>query len=172
MKVKFYSLFIKKFNSTKVPSNSDFSLEIDGEIKGDFSPLAPVIRFQGSGFPQTQVPVYRYAYIASFARYYFVRWAFVDGALEGSFRCDVLGSFAVGIKNSAQYVSRSASNQNPELTDGAYSTTTGMYHNLQSVAQSDIFGADFQDGTYVIGVVADASTTVGQTDITLLCCFA
>lgn len=176
MTVTFYSTFIKKFNSTKTPPNTAPKVDVTGEIKGDFSPLAPVIRFQGIGFPQTQVPVYRYAYIASFARYYFVRWAFVDGAWEGSFRCDVLGSFAVGIKNSSQYVSRSASNQNPALTDGAYSTTTAMYHNLQSVSQSDIFGADFQDGTYVIGVVADASTTVGETvypaNIGALCYYA
>ena len=159
MKVKFYPAFSKKFNSTKIPAVDAMNVEIDGEIKGNFSPLAPVIRFQGGYFPATSVPVYRYAYIASFSRYYFVRWAFVDGAWEGAFRCDVLGSFESAIKGSSQYVVRSASNKNPTLTDGAYSTTTAVYSDLQSVSQSDIFGANYDNGTYVMGVVGDASTT-------------
>ena len=164
MKVKFYSLFIKKFNSTKVPSNSDFSLEIDGEIKGDFSPLAPVLRFQSAGFPVGTVPAYRYAYIPGFARYYFVSWAFIDGAWEGSFKCDVLGSFATQIKNSTQYVARSASNMNGGLIDPEYSTRLSFDstdYDVQSKALTDIFGANYAGGTYVIGVIGAAATSYG-----------
>ena len=141
MKVKFYPAFSKKFNSTKVPAGSATFVEIDGEIKGNFSPLAPVIRFQGSTyFPATAVPSYRYAYIASFSRYYFVSWAFIDGAWEGSFKCDVLASFATDIKNSTQYVARSASDKNGFLMDASYASTTGIGRDLQSVSQSSIFG--------------------------------
>lgn len=164
MKVKFYSLFIKKFNSTKVPTNSDFSVEIDGEIKGDFSPLAPVLRFQSAGFPVGTVPAYRYAYIPGFARYYFVSWAFIDGAWEGSFKCDVLGSFATQIKNSTQYVARSASDMNGGLIDPAYATRLSFDstdYNVQSKALTDIFGANYAGGTYVIGVIGAAATSYG-----------
>lgn len=167
MKVKFYSLFIKKFNSTKVPSNSDSSVQIDGEIKGDFSPLAPVIRFQGTSFPATSVPAYRYAYIAAFSRYYFVSWAFIDGAWEGSFKCDVLGSFSAQIKNSTQFVARSASNMNGGLIDPAYATRLSFDstdYDVQSKALTDIFGVNYAGGTYVMGVIGAAATTyLGQT---------
>lgn len=164
MKVKFYSLFIKKFNSTKVPTNSDFSVEIDGEIKGDFSPLAPVLRFQSAGFPVDTVPIYRYSYIPGFTRYYFVSWAFIDGAWEGSFKCDVLGSFATQIKNSTQYVARSASNMNGGLIDPAYATRLSFDstdYDVQSKALTDIFGANYAGGTYVIGVIGAAATSYG-----------
>lgn len=159
MKVKFYTSFSKKFNSTKTPLGSTPYIEIEGEIKGNFSPLAPVIRFQGSTyFPATAVPSYRYAYIASFSRYYFVSWAFIDGAWEGSFKCDVLGSFASDIKSSAQYVARSASVKNGFLMDASYASTTGIGRDLQSVSQSSIFGVGYESGTFIVGVVGAAAT--------------
>lgn len=165
MTVQFYTTFIKKFNSTKVPASGAAKVEIAGEIKGDFSPLAPVLRFQNAGFPVGAVPVYRYAYIPSFSRYYFVSWAFIDGAWEGSFKCDVLGSFAVQIKNSTQYVARSASNKNGGLIDPVYATRLSFDstdYDLQSKALTDIFGANYAGGTYVIGVIGAAATTYSE----------
>lgn len=162
MTVQFYTTFIKKFNSTKVPASDAAKVEIAGEIKGDFSPLAPVLRFQSAGFPVGSVPIYRYAYIPGFSRYYFVSWAFVDGAWEGSFKCDVLGSFATQIKNSTQYVARSASNKNGGLIDGAYATKLSFNSTdyvLQSKALTDIFGVNYAGGTYVMGVIGAAATS-------------
>ena len=164
MTVEFYTSFIKKFNSTKVPTALDEYVEIPGEIKGDFSPLAPVLRFQSAGFPVGSVPTYRYAYIPGFSRYYFVSWAFVDGAWEGSFKCDVLGSFSTQIKNTTQYVARSASNKNGGLIDGAYATKLSFNstdYDLQSKALTDIFGANYATGTYVMGVIGAAATNIG-----------
>lgn len=164
MTVQFFTTFIKKFNSTKVPASDATKIEIPGEIKGDFSPLAPVLRFQSAGFPVGSVPAYRYAYIPGFSRYYFVSWAFVDGAWEGSFKCDVLGSFATQIKNSTQYVARSASNMNGGLIDPAYATKLSFNstdYDLQSKALTDIFGADYAGGTYVMGVIGAAATSYG-----------
>ena len=170
MKINFYApaSFSKKFNSTKIPPANAFKVEVDGEIKGDFSPLAPVIRFQEtmvSGtniFAATSIPIYRYAHIPSFNRYYFVSWAFVDGAWEGTFRCDVLASFRTDILNSSQYVTRSASNKNGGIIDGAYTTRMSFDstdYNLKSMALTDIFGATYATGTYIIGVIGAATTT-------------
>lgn len=162
MTVQFFTTFIKKFNSTKVPASDAAKVEITGEIKGDFSPLAPVLRFQSAGFPVGTVPAYRYAYIPAFARYYFVSWAFIDGAWEGSFKCDVLGSFATQIKNSTQYVARSASNKNGGLIDGAYATRLSFDstdYDVKSKSQTDIFGTYFATGTYVMGVIGAAATS-------------
>lgn len=170
MKVNFYApaVFSKKFNSTKIPPNTAFKVEVDGEIKGDFSPLAPLIRFQEtmvSGtniFAATSIPIYRYAHIPSFNRYYFVSWAFVDGAWEGTFRCDVLASFRTAILNSSQYVTRSASNKNGGIIDGAYTTKMSFDstdYNLKSKSLTDIFGANYESGTYIIGVIGAATTT-------------
>ena len=164
MTVQFYTTFIKKFNSTKVPASDATKVEIPGEIKGDFSPLAPVLRFQSAGFPVGAVPAYRYAYIPGFSRYYFVSWAFIDGAWEGSFKCDVLGSFATQIKSSTQYVARSASNMNGGLIDPAYATKLSFNstdYDLQSKSLTDIFGANYAGGTYVMGVIGAAATSYG-----------
>lgn len=156
MQVKFYNTFEKVPNSTKIPG-SDFNPFLipvyDGEIKGDFTPFAPVIRF--ASIAQTTVPAYFYAYIAKFSRYYFVTWAWVDGAWEGSFKCDVLGSFRAQILASSQYVERSASNQNEYLIDGAYTPTVNTTTGIGTASQADIWGSNYEDGTYVVGIVAN-----------------
>lgn len=168
MKVNFYtpSVFSKKVNSTKVPASDAAKIEVDGQIKGDFSPLAPVIRFQetivnGTNiFAATSVPVYRYAHIPSFERYYFVSWAFIDGAWEGSFTEDCLASWRTNIRGSTQYVERSASEQNRKLTDSAYITNTDFTCDIQSKSFSDIFGiANDLAGVYVVGVLGYTKTS-------------
>lgn len=165
MVVYLYDSFKKAPNSFKVPSGFESGhVTKNGEIKGDFSPIAPVIRFDT--IPVTAVPAYSYAQIPAFNdRYYFVSWAFVSGAWEGSFKCDVLASFKTRILSTTQYVARSASRMNRTLIDSKYVTTSAISSDIQSKTFSDIFGiANDLAGVYVVGIVGytATSTTAGN----------
>lgn len=159
MKVRFFSGFTKAVNSTKRPTTQTPYVEIDGEIKGDFSPLSPVIRFSSTNFPATTTPEYVYCYIASFKRVYFVEWAFVSGFWEAAMTCDVLGTYRGTIRSSTQFVERSASAADQYLMDSACVPTFNVSTALAAVSQSSIWGADFAVGTFVVGIVAGADLT-------------
>lgn len=152
MKIQVYSGFTKKPNSFKVPSTTP--LEIDGEIKGDFSPYAPVVRFSDTVYPSTAYPSPTYCYIPKFSRYYFMSFAFVDGNWQASLTCDVLASFRASVLATTQYVKRSASAFNSYLIDSAYTPTTNTQTALAAVTQENVWGAGYESGVYVIGVVA------------------
>lgn len=155
--VRFYGFFVKKPNSFKIPSSSTPYTDINGEIKGDFSPYAPVVRFSNSAFSPSVVPSSTYCYISKFSRYYFVEWAMVSGCWEASLTCDVLGSFRTSALASSQYVARSESAFNSYLIDSACTPTTNVQTALAAVTQAQVWGANYESGTYVIGVVAPSA---------------
>ena len=157
MRVTFYASFSKKPNSTKLPAPTGFKRDIDGEIKGDFSPYAPVIRFKTID-PQT-MPTYVFCYIPEFKRYYFVSWAFVNGFWEASCVCDVLGTYRNQIINSQQFVERSESAFTGRIIDGACIPTTNVTTALAAVTQAQVWGANYANGVYVIGVVCGGELT-------------
>lgn len=155
MKIRVYSGFTKKPNSFKVPSTTP--TEIDGEIKGDFSPYAPVVRFSDSVYPSTAYPSPTYCYIPKFGRYYFMSFAFVDGNWQASLTCDVLASFRAAVLATTQFVKRSASAYNSYLIDSAYTPSTNVETAIASASQTDVWGAGYDAGTYVLGVVAPST---------------
>lgn len=155
MQVKFYPTFHKKPNSTAVPVTGVTAVPIDGEIKGDFSPLAPVITFRSID-PQTN-PEYTYCYIASFKRFYFCSWAFVSGQWQASMTCDVLGSFRAQILASSQFVSRSESLTDGRIIDGMCQPKAVLNWATAYLTQAQIWGADYEDGTYVVGIVGNSA---------------
>lgn len=152
LKIRVYRLFSKAPNSFKVPTG--LYSEIDGELKGDFSPYAPVIRFSEITYSPTVFPDGKYCYIPKFSRYYFMSFAFVSGAWEASLTCDVLASFKSTVLATTQYVLRSASAYNQYLIDSACTPTTNVETALAATTQSAVWGATYETGTYVLGVVA------------------
>lgn len=155
MQITFFERFMKQADSTKIPPadyNSFLKPIYEGEIKGDFSPLAPVVRFKT--IPATKQPTCTYCYIESFRRYYFMSWAFVSGFWEASLTCDVLGSFRAEILNSTQYVKRSASESDGLISDAAnYPSAVAHGASITYAQQQNIWGVDFEQGTIVISVV-------------------
>ena len=155
MRIRFFEQFMKQADSFKVPP-SDYPGLLkpiyDGEIKGDFSPLAPVVRFRS--IPATEQPKCTYCYIEEFRRYYFMSWAFVSGFWEASLTCDVLGSFRTEVLATQQYVKRSASKFNKMVSDAAnYPSISNHGGAIASASQTNIWGVDFEQGTIVISVV-------------------
>lgn len=160
MVVTFYPGFSKKPNSTARPAAGATTQVITGEIKGDFSPYAPVIRFKT--IPATSCPTMVYCYIASFKRYYFVAWAFVSGFWEGSLTCDVLGTYRGQIRSSQQFVERSGSDYDPYIIDGACNPKGQVEFTQAVVPQTNIWGVNYETGTYVVGVVScSAGNNIG-----------
>lgn len=163
MRIVFFEQFMKQADSTKIPP-SDYPGLLkpiyDGEIKGDFSPLAPVVRFKT--IAATKQPTCTYCYIESFRRYYFMSWAFVSGFWEASLTCDVLGSFREEIRNSTQYVKRSASELNKMVSDAAnYPSISNHGGSIAYAQQADIWGVNFYTGTVVISVVNSTQWNIG-----------
>lgn len=160
MVVTFYPGFSKKPNSTALPASGATTQVINGEIKGDFSPYAPVIRFRT--IPATSCPTMVYCYIPSFKRYYFVSWAFVSGFWEGSLTCDVLGTYKGQIRASQQFVERSESQSDTYIIDGACNPKGQVEFAQAVVGQTAIWGTDYESGTYVVGIVScSAGNNIG-----------
>lgn len=162
MQIKFYERFMKQADSFKVPG-SDYPALLqptyDGEIKGDFSPLAPVVRFRT--IPATSMPTYTYCYIDHFKRYYFCSWAFVSGFWECSMTCDVLGSFKDQILASRQFVKRSAHEKTATIADANYMPHGIVGQEIRYVQQPDLWGANFYNGTVVVSIVNSTAYNIG-----------
>lgn len=162
MRIVFFEQFMKQADSFRIPAANYPGLlkpVYDGEIKGDFSPLAPVVRFKS--IPATEQPKATYCYIEAFRRYYFMSWAFVSGFWEASLTCDVLGSFRTEILASEQYVKRSASEKNVRIVDSNYPTIVQQRRSIVDATQANIWGVNFQNGTVVVSVVNCSAKNIG-----------
>lgn len=141
--IKLYK-FNKKPNSTAVPAVAGTSYSCT--MKTVSSLLSPVIDIADT--KQTgAIPLFNYAYIADFDRYYFiddVSWS--QGIWSLSMHVDVLGSFRQDIRNSRQYVLRSASMYDDNIPDTLYMTKASSYG--QSFEMSEYAGT----GSYPNGV--------------------
>lgn len=165
--------FNKKPNSTAVPAVAGTSYSCT--MKTVSSLLSPVIDIADT--KQTgAIPLYNYAYIADFDRYYFiddVSW--FQGIWSLSMHVDVLGTFRNDIMNSRQYVLRSASRSNDYLIDTAYSTYVDGSHYTKSAEVNTVyryrpldgswtsvsyFNRKVSDGTVCIGVVTGTLTGI------------
>ena len=171
--IKLYK-FNKKPNSTAVPAVAGTSYSCT--MKTVSSLLSPVIDIADT--KQTgAIPLYNYAYIADFNRYYFiddVSWS--QGIWSLSMHVDVLASFKEDIENSRQYVIRSASQSNPYIPDTVYQTyidTSGSYA-VEALANSvqrynsttrnwenvSYFNRSVSSGAVCVGIVSGASNGV------------
>lgn len=152
--------FNKKKNSTAQPTLSS-GTQLSGEVKEDFTPVAPVITFNLSN-PNT-VPTYNYAYCADFNnRYYFItNWLYVKGLWRATFACDVLATYKSEILASRQYVARSKSLNSGKLIDASYPTLANSVRQTQSYPQTSLWGTDFEDGTFVLGIVNQSGYNIG-----------
>ena len=173
--------FNKKVNSTKRPNiaGTPFSCE----MKTSSSILFPVVEIR-SGNSGRSLPLFNYAYIDEFKRYYWIDDITYDiGIWSISMHCDALASFQYDILQSNQYVVRSSSEYDNEIADTMYLTKTANY-NMEYVeikypgiggnpnyvytddpgsgyATEEFFNQSLTAGYFVIGIVG--SNTAGVT---------
>ena len=148
--VDFYN-FAKDLNSTKRPT-ATVGLSCNCILKDGCSIFQPEIQIQ---IALTSAPLYNYAFIAAFDRYYFINnWTFQDRLWTASMVCDVLGSWKNTIGNSTQYILRAAAGYDNLLRDDYYpcgllplttEQTGDTWWNSDSYAHG---------GTYVVSILA------------------
>ena len=156
MKIVFYGLSKKK-NSTKQPAAGATSWEVTGTLKDPCSITHPVVKIKRPS--DDYVPVYTYAYISKFGRYYFVddvRW--IEPFWEISMSVDVLASFKTLIGTSSHYVLRtdSATNFNGEITDTMYPATNNF--SLYQTSTPNCFTNYLTAGCYIVGIISNSQT--------------
>ena len=147
--VNFYN-FAKKSNSTKVPAVSGTSF--DCVIKAPSGILYPEIQLQ---LPMTSTPLYNYAYISDFGRYYWIReWTYENRLWVASLAIDVLGSFKSDIGTSTLYVLRSASDSDGAVIDTFYpiKMTCQTDATDQTEAAWWTLSPEAASGSFIVGV--------------------
>lgn len=162
MQVRFYA-YRKRINSTKIPTQKDgagqLSFFADCVLKDSTSVIAPQITLifpQGLLSPSS----YNYAYIPDFHRYYFVTdITFVQNRVVYTLACDVLASYWDTLKETTQYVLRSASAGDSSIVDDMYPVTSTISHGY-SLTTGWSFDS-LTTGYYVLGIINKATDTVG-----------
>ena len=178
-KITLYN-FNKKPNSTTVPSMTGSSYYC--VIKNVDSILVPVIELADTK-GDNKIPLYNYAYIPEFKRYYFIDdISYSVGTWSISMHCDVLATYRNDIINSNQYVSRSASSYDVNIADSLYLTkemasgnefahnyyVNTLYGNdYVRVKRSDgttgtekFFNVSFTQGCFMVGIVGNNTAGV------------
>lgn len=148
----------KRTNSTFVPDTSAMTVTT-GELNQDFLLTAPQIFFE---LPVNKAPVYNYAYIPDFNRYYFITaWNFTAGLWLADMTVDVLASYKTQIGKETLYILRSAAAFNGDVPDTKYPMLASR--NKVVNTRASIFSGPTlnSSGTYVIGVV-NSSANAGN----------
>ena len=159
--VTLYKHFKKKTNSTKIPDSSVKRITLYGvEIKEETSLINPVLKIRYDG--DIRFRECNYAYIPDFNRYYFIDdIVYIIGMYEAYLTCDVLASYKADIGNSVQYVLRSATMQNVDVTDTYYPKTGIVTHKYNDISYP--LTTKLENGIYVVGIVNNATNTRGCT---------
>ena len=152
--------FDKRRNSTKQPSTAGTTYE--GELKSAFSVSGFELKLNMTN--QLVAPVYNYAYIESFRRYYFITdWYYDSGFWYAVLAVDVLASYKSEIGGSLQFVTRSYSDYNSLIIDASYPTTGEISRSGDSITPASFWGANptGANGLIVIGVVGASASGIG-----------
>lgn len=164
MEIRLYA-FRKRINSTKKPTAmqepGQMFLVTECMLKDYTSVLAPqvILIFPD---PQHNLPPssYNYAYIPDFKRYYWVTDIEFDrNRVIYTLSCDVLASYWESLKESTQYVLRSASNKNGKIVDSLYPTLADF--ETGSMAISGWSYNTLANGYYVLGIINSNTNTFG-----------
>ena len=155
MQITLYSSFAKEANSTKQPTGGGTA--VNCVLKENVSVVHPIFILDRQDFSIN--------YVQWGVRYYFVDdiVSVRNSTIELHCTVDVLATFKTAIGNSSQYVTRSASAQDPKVIDGIYPCKAGA--TLAVTPLEGINSLYYQKGgTYVVGVVGkDSATESGVT---------
>ena len=164
MEIRLY-IFRKRINSTKKPTEmqepGQMFMVAECTLKDYTSVLSPkvILIFPD---PQHNLPpsTYNYAYIPDFNRYYWVTDIEFDrNRVIYTLSCDVLATYWETLKESTQYVLRSASNKNDKIVDAMYPTLADF--ETGSMVLSGWSYNTLANGYYVLGIINSNTNTYG-----------
>lgn len=152
--------FSKSLNSTKAPSGTPTPFTC--VLKDDCSVLNPIIELQSSASPQT----YNYAYIASFARYYFIDdWTYYRGVWSAHLSVDPLASWKSYL--GTQYVVRayqssidSSPARDQMIVDNAYIAKSTNVISAYAESTSP-YVSGISNGSYIVGIINNDTSSYG-----------
>lgn len=153
MNIDFYS-FVKRSNSTKQPLTGATTLSC--QLKDQTNMINPTLVI--NAVPANWSPIWNYAHIAAFNRYYFINnWRWLNGVWECDMICDVLASFKTEIGNLSEFVLRSSNTYNGQIVDMQYPTTAETRVNAEMLTNR--FKTVYGMGYYVLGVISNDSSS-------------
>lgn len=156
--------FTKKLNSTGQPPITEQTPYFDCSLKAPTNVLKPVIEIGGYAVNQIGVLTnYNYAYIPDFRRYYWVHnWHFVNAKIVADLEVDVLCTYKEQIEHSYQYVLRSASLYDGNITDTKYPAKAELPTiNVGYFAANPLLPPPNGDGVVVCGIVNKSGSITG-----------
>lgn len=147
-----------------MPTTSAQTPVFDCKFKSPCNVLKPSIEITGYNSQSYEALMqYNYAHIPVCGRYYWVKnWHFVNAKVIAELEVDVLGTYQAQIKSSYQYVLRSASTYDGEITDTKYpikaqAPTIGVGAYTSNPLLPPING----DGVVVCGIVNHSGSITG-----------
>lgn len=156
MNVRFFTGFKKDINSTKIPT-TEASVTLDCTVFEPCSILSPSFILSASAAGN----IFRgatYCHVSTWNRYYWINdRRFVDGQIVVDCSIDVLASYKSAIGGSSQYVMRSASETNEQITDLSYPLTgeiTSLFV-LPDTNRPSPFTKALTSGVYIVGIVGE-----------------
>lgn len=163
MNVTFYN-HAKRENSTLRPTGAGTGHSCIIKEGSSVSNPTIALKWTGSG-----APLYNYAYISDFKRYYFVSdWSFLDRQWTAHLTVDVLATYKTTIGSSSKYVLRSASEENKTIIENKY-PAKGTY-----TARAELGGTlspgwnqyGQGGGVYVVTVIGSGNTNNSTNNVT------
>lgn len=153
-------VFKKPSNSTARPYSWPLEAEFSGEIKGDFTPTAFDMTF---AFDDPTVnPIYNYAYVAPFKRYYFVsQWAFEGGLWTARFITDLLATYASEAGENYAYILRAESDYDPYIIDNMYMQRGATITDFRTLSPTNFWQNEVENGCIVAGIVGNSGRNIG-----------
>lgn len=119
--------------------------DLNGTLRENCSVIDPVIKVEG--IVGSNLPIYNYAYIEEFARYYYITNIVCVGNLfELHMHVDVLMSYRGDIRTNNAVISRQEKNYNLYLQDGVFKTYSQPHYEIKQ------FGNGFRDFQFVFCV--------------------
>lgn len=148
MKVRFYTSFPKRNNSTKQISSESYT-ELDLVLKEATSIENPVFLISGDHFN------YTYAYIADWNRYYFVDQILssANNLTQITLKEDYLASWKSAIGSTSAHIEYSSTGYDVDLIDPRISV---MASKLKYASSPEELGF-YSKGAYIIGIINDQS---------------
>lgn len=141
--------FAKKINSTELPVPPGTAIQCD--LKEDTTITTPILKI-AAGVTR---PLYNYAYITEFGRYYWiVDWEWIGGLWYCFLRCDVLSTYRSAIGNTTCYVLRSSADSDGDIMDTLYPTTS----NIQVVSEQVTDLPWTANGYYIVNVLGGSGS--------------
>ena len=113
--------------------------------------------------PSGWSPVWNYAHIPVFHRYYFINnWRWLNGVWEADLISDVLASFRTEIGNLSEYVVRASADFNEQIVDMQYPTTAETRVSATRITNDVPYQRLYGQGYYVLGVISnDPASSIG-----------